>query len=1000
MFITQKTIANLTNDDSKVLGKIAPKIKRVREKFALETNKYKTVNSSWTPLKDRESNRIIFEERVELACNWFDLWTDKQRKWFLLNILSRCKPTQICFLEDTLNDIGVCERKDFTTLLPKYLSAYIFSFLSPKDLARCAQVSSHWKFLSEQEEIWMPKCLNFGWYLPYKPTEREFGCWKAHYVQSIQRIQAHPLNKDAAFEYRKSLYHRELTDDEKNKYLYQTVKRVFDPEEKNHIMASRKPWSPASKVPTDLKKLDKYFYSISTNPNKPRLDNEINALYATAFGFPKESHHSSLKSLGHSKSINENMLQEFRKSLPAHFSEAKAHYKTMRKSESDLFATSLTESSFNAYLTYKEAQNTQSLSKSLSIGKKIDQSRLVFLSSKIPCSCLLLDALKNDIVPIYYDFDSENLQSLLFNVEKTLKEKSVKSVAFMTHFEKPGQICLTKDSIVYKFNVNSEEISGFFMKLRDKLINLEDCTFDFFAPLGSSVDGLELLDNLYELTSLIIRAPTGFKYNYKFLKGKWLNSPDIEINPLMDYFIESKLNLWIKYSDIIDDAHDRVRDLVMSGYISETDKLTSNRLTGAVIYTCLNHNQFLMDTKFQSELKEILSCASEDTRDKKEFYTRVSDEIAKKINSYDNEPCEQNDDSLKADQALVTFLKLKSDAESTEQNMRTQIVLDLVKTEIDFFKSLEIIQKYYVKPLKACLDSGNKVVISQSVLNMLFNEMNSLYQISKEMVREFNNRVQNWNFSSCIADIMYKFTRKSDIVINYANNNDSIITTLDKLISTNPQFREFLVPIDNTNLTNMLRIQDLMASPWTRIKEYISILGSLQLHTPKEHQDQAHITKVLNKLKEIYLYVKQLQERVEKKYRMLQIQKLVLGAPDLLKPGRYLVKEQKAVMLNRVTMKFANEIVCFLFNDGILIGIRVKQNFPFIKHSEEVVIHMELIDSFYNLEINDMADTKRYSHVIMVKAHKYEEFYISFDSIEEKINFYNLLASTRSLALR
>lgn len=77
--------------------------------------------------------------------------------------------------------------------------------------------------------------------------------------------------------------------------------------------------------------------------------------------------------------------------------------------------------------------------------------------------------------------------------------------------------------------------------------------------------------------------------------------------------------------------------------------------------------------------------------------------------------------------------------------------------------------------------------------------------IFREMVREFNNRVQNWNFSSCIADVMYKFTRKSDIVINYANNNDSIITTLDKLISTNPQFREFLVPIDNTNLTNMLR---------------------------------------------------------------------------------------------------------------------------------------------------------------------------------------------------
>lgn len=59
MFTNTKTIANLTNDDSKVLGKIAPKIKIAQEKYYLDTNKYKTINSSWTPLKDRSSNRIV-----------------------------------------------------------------------------------------------------------------------------------------------------------------------------------------------------------------------------------------------------------------------------------------------------------------------------------------------------------------------------------------------------------------------------------------------------------------------------------------------------------------------------------------------------------------------------------------------------------------------------------------------------------------------------------------------------------------------------------------------------------------------------------------------------------------------------------------------------------------------------------------------------------------------------------------------------------------------------
>ena len=55
------------------------------------------------------------------------------------------------------------------------------------------------------------------------------------------------------------------------------------------------------------------------------------------------------------------------------------------------------------------------------------------------------------------------------------------------------------------------------------------------------------------------------------------------------------------------------------------------------------------------------------------------------------------------------FLIKKSEAELVEQSMRTQIVLELIKSEINYMRSLEIIQKYYARPLKACLDSGKKL---------------------------------------------------------------------------------------------------------------------------------------------------------------------------------------------------------------------------------------------------------------------------------------------------
>lgn len=109
---------------------------------------------------------------------------------------------------------------------------------------------------------------------------------------------------------------------------------------------------------------------------------------------------------------------------------------------------------------------------------------------------------------------------------------------------------------------------------------------------------------------------------------------------------------------MIDDAHDRVRDMVMNGYLSNIDRLTSNRLIGALISKCLNNNQFLIDTKFQAELKEIFLDSADEAKDKKEFLNKLLEEISKKVNPDENEKPEEHDNSLNADRALANFVKI------------------------------------------------------------------------------------------------------------------------------------------------------------------------------------------------------------------------------------------------------------------------------------------------------------------------------------------------------
>uniref|UniRef100_A0A4W6E3B9 Coiled-coil domain containing 28A n=1 Tax=Lates calcarifer TaxID=8187 RepID=A0A4W6E3B9_LATCA len=127
----------------------------------------------------------LFEERMNLVLHWFDLWTDKQRKHLLHTLLTRCTTSQLKYCSDLLIETVPVTRVDFTAVLPRFLSLYVMSFLSPRDLCTAAQVSWHWRVL---DCIWAGRCIRRGWFLPYTPGEKEFGAWKNHYVSCVSTL--------------------------------------------------------------------------------------------------------------------------------------------------------------------------------------------------------------------------------------------------------------------------------------------------------------------------------------------------------------------------------------------------------------------------------------------------------------------------------------------------------------------------------------------------------------------------------------------------------------------------------------------------------------------------------------------------------------------------------------------------------------------------------------------------------------------------------------------
>ncbi|XP_067873346.1 F-box only protein 16 isoform X2 [Heterodontus francisci] len=188
--------------------------------------KMQTKMSTWTPLNHQPTNDKVFEERGELLGKWFDKWTDSQRRKILLSLFERCSVSQLKFCEQHLRSRVPAEALDFTCFLPRVLALYIFSFLDPRSLCRCAQVSWHWKDLAELDQLWMPKCLRLGWYISFSPNPYEQRIWKRHYIEMVKElnvtkpktpprdefivVDVQPLSKDPADQKLKTMATRSL----------------------------------------------------------------------------------------------------------------------------------------------------------------------------------------------------------------------------------------------------------------------------------------------------------------------------------------------------------------------------------------------------------------------------------------------------------------------------------------------------------------------------------------------------------------------------------------------------------------------------------------------------------------------------------------------------------------------------------------------------------------------------------------------------------------------
>uniref|UniRef100_G3W1L8 Epithelial cell transforming 2 like n=1 Tax=Sarcophilus harrisii TaxID=9305 RepID=G3W1L8_SARHA len=893
--------------------------------------------STWTPIINKSLNKQLFQERVSLITHWFDLWTDKQRKEFLLTILQKCSHSQLKFVKDEFSEKIPVAKVDFCTVLPRFISLYIFSFLNPMDLCAAAQVNWPWKFLTEQDCLWRPKCIRFGWFLPYDPSDNEYGAWKRHYIACVATLDwLTPREASAIYGTlnEPKSENEEQEERQRERHLRKIIweKLAFH---RRELFKVRPPWMSGTCCSTVLK-----------SRCQPQLPQVIKDRLKLSAALEKQLVLTSLEALPKKKNIAGSQ------SYPLL---SNKHY-------------------------HRVDQKYGSFSHSV-------QTSLVLISSRIPAYEMVVDSVKTGVIPLVYEYTGLTLESLLLLVEKVLDGQKAQSIGIFSDGDS-RKINLIQGYTIGVENVLTPEVRDFWEKFGSCVATQEEGGHvDIFIPLAASEAGTKVLFQLSQLTGTRFSSPTGIATgSYQHILSEWLGQEQ-GTSPPSIYFCDHKLQTWYSFTEFLEETLKSVRKQLRP-HFEELQRNISGKILGQFMFDSLSLANILTNQETAQVLADGLI---ELSKEKSENPLEYLSYFLLKKSSKKKKRLDENFISTNCDSTTLSLLTKERKLQMDLAEKRTRIAGELLKSERNYVQMLETVRDVYFTPLKAALAS-NRAILSSTDIQIIFTDILCILDLNRHFLGELTKRLQEWGPAQCFGEIFTKFGLQLKTYTNFFNNYPIVLKTIEKCREMIPSFRAFLKRQDKTIVTRMLKLQELLLYPSRRFEEYINILYGLRLHTPSEHVDRADLTIAIKQMKRYMDYINQLKQNVNRKNQLSDIERSVCGCP--VRSSNKRIKPNTCSYFLPFPHRLYEHIYdlsLFLFNDALLVSRRTIVHTPF-ERTTETTYQFLALEVLHQLLIEDIPDSKFIKNAFVLHGPKCQ--WICSTENEDKLVWLSVLQST------
>ncbi|XP_044103725.1 epithelial cell-transforming sequence 2 oncogene-like [Neovison vison] len=801
----------------------------------------------------------------------------------------------------------------------------------------------------------MPKCIRFGWFLPYTPTDNEYGAWKRHYIACVSSLDW-LIPREASAVYgtlnEPKTEDEELLERQREKCLRKIIWEKIALRKKE-LFKVRPPWVSGTCCSRLLK-----------SKCQPRLSQALR------------------DRVGLHEALEKQLILASLQALPKRSNVSGSHsYPSLLKK------------------TWRGVQKNDDSSSNAS------QPHFLLISSRIPAFEMVVDSIKAGIIFVVYEHSGLTLESLLYLIEKALDGQKVQSMGIFSDGDS-REINLLQGYTIGIGNLLRPEVRDFWEKLGSCVAPEEEGGHvDLFVPLGASEAGLEVLSQLSQLTGTFFTAPTGIATgSYQHILGDWLGRP-WERDTCSIYFRESKLQMWSSLTDFLEDTLKSVRKQ-LSPLFKELQKNISARIIGQFTSDNMHVANILNNQEIAQTLADGLMELSKENSDKpleflssfllkrcgkgsKDFEENVIPTkcdpkaafslLLKERNVLEDKPQDTKSSLSNNDPNLEMLIKLEKKLRMDSAEKRWRVAGELLRSERKYVQTLAIVRDVYVSPLKAAL-SSNRAILSAANIHIIFSDILQILSLNRQFLDLLRDRLQEWSPAHCVGELFLKFGSQLNTYTNFFNNYPVVLRTIEKSREMTPAFRAFLKRHDKTVVTKMLSLPELLLYPSRRFEEYMNLLYALRLHTPAGHADRGSLTAAIDQLKTYKSYIDEMKHNITMKDQLSEIQRIVWGCPTLLEESRYLIRVQdvaqlhccdEAVSFSLRSYEHTRDLSLFLFNDALLVSSRGTVHTPFERTSKSTYQFIASV-ALHRLLVEDIPDSKYIKNAFILYGPKRE----------------------------